>query len=266
MPRLRFAVALLVPDPVATEIDGLRRALGDPGLPNVVPHITLIPPVNIAEQKVDEALGVIRAAAYDTGPMQLRLGPPTTFAPVNPVVYLAVGGDDGAVHELRENLLRGPLARPPTYEFVPHVTLCEDCAPEHLAPALKTLRDFVIDVRIDRLHLLRDHEPGPRRWNPVADVVFERPLVVGAGGLPIEISVSQIADPQVREQFSDESRPDIQPGPFDVVAVARREGAVVAAARGQVDHGQVRFDEVVGDRALEQQLLRAATQSTAGPT
>ena len=42
VPRLRLAVALLVPEPAATEIDGLRRALGDPGLGNVVPHITLI--------------------------------------------------------------------------------------------------------------------------------------------------------------------------------------------------------------------------------
>ena len=219
--------------------------------------------MNIAEQDVNEVLGHVRAAAADVEPMQLRIGPPATFAPVTPVVYLSVGGDDRAVHELRADLLHGPLARPASYEFVPHVTVCEECAPERIEPSLHALGDFVVDVRIDRLHVLRDHEPGPRRWNPVADAAFEQPLVVGAGGLPIEISVSQIADPEVRERFSGPAGPTAE-GAAPVVVVARREGAVVAAARGQVDHGGVTFDEVVGERDIEQQLLRAATRSAAG--
>ena len=102
MPRVRFAIALLVPEPAATEIDGLRRALGDGGLANVVPHITLIPPVNVAVDKVPEVLAAIRAAAAAATPLTLQLGPPETFSPASPVVYLAVSGPEaGALHALR---------------------------------------------------------------------------------------------------------------------------------------------------------------------
>ena len=62
VPRVRLAVALLVPEPAATEIDGLRRALGDPGLAKVVPHITLVTPVNIAVDRVPDVLADLRAA------------------------------------------------------------------------------------------------------------------------------------------------------------------------------------------------------------
>jgi len=135
--RVRFAVALLVPEPAATEIDGLRRALGDRGRANVVPHITLVPPVNIAVDRVPEVLADIRAAAAATPPIALQLGPPATFAPVSPVVYLAVGGPElGAVHALRVALLAGAMSRHAVHPFVPHVTITEDCPPDRTDAAL----------------------------------------------------------------------------------------------------------------------------------
>jgi hypothetical protein len=46
VPRVRLASALLVPEPFAREIDGLRRALDD-DIDRVPPHLTLVPPVNV---------------------------------------------------------------------------------------------------------------------------------------------------------------------------------------------------------------------------
>jgi 2'-5' RNA ligase len=263
--RVRFAIALLVPDPAATEIDGLRRALGDRGMTNVVPHITLIPPVNVREEEVPDVLAGIRDAAAAAEPMVLTLGPPATFEPVSPVVYLEVGGEVRAVHDLRDALHTGPLARPLVYDFVPHVTINEDCAPEHIAYSLRALAGYEVDVRIDRLHLLRDRAPGPRRWNAVADAAFEAPLVVGTGGLPMAITVSELADVEVASMFVEES-PAPPRAARPVVVVARCEQQVVAAARGFVDESGAQLIEVVGDRELERQLLRAATRSGDGPT
>ena len=223
MPRLRFAIALLVTEPAASEIDGLRRALGDPGLANVVPHITLIPPVNIAVERIPEVLAHIRAAAASTSPITLQLGPPATFSPVSPVVYLRVAGDeDGTIDTLRDALRAGDLARPAVYDFVPHVTITEECSPDRIEAAIEALQDYTVDVYFDRLHLLRDHADGPRRWNAVADAVFERPLLVGTGGLPMEITATSLADPEVAPLFGDDAV-DPPPGAAPIVVVARRE-------------------------------------------
>jgi hypothetical protein len=128
---------------------------------------------------------------------------------------------------------------------------------------LQALAHYEIEVSVDRLHLLRDRAPGPRRWNPVADAAFEQPLVVGRGGLPIEISVSQLADPEVALRFENEA-PDAPSGSDPIVVAARRDNELVAAARGWTLDGQPSFTDVVGDADVERQLLKAAMQSIAG--
>ena len=88
MARQRLGVVLLVPQPLATQIDGLRRALGDGALGRIAPHITLVPPVNVAERDLPKAFSVVRPAAAAWPPSPCALGPVATFAPVNPVAYL----------------------------------------------------------------------------------------------------------------------------------------------------------------------------------
>jgi 2'-5' RNA ligase len=262
VPRLRVAVALLLPEPAATEIDGLRRALGDRGLANVVPHITLIPPVNVAVDRVPDVLADIRATAMTTPPITLQVGPPETFSPVSPVVYLQVAGEQAAaVHALQDALRVGALARPALHAFVPHVTITEECLPDRIDAAIEALQDYTVGVRIDRVHLLRDHAPGPRRWNPVADMVFEPPLVVGTGGLPLEVSVAALADPEVAPLFGG-GAVQVPAGAEPIVVVARRGREILAAARGWTAAGEATFVDVVGDLEVERQLLRAAMRST----
>src|SRR3954469_23264641 len=121
MPRIRLASALLVPEPFVREIDGLRRALGE-NLERVAPHLTLVPPVNVRVDDLGSALAVLRKAAALVDPITVTLGPPVTFHPVNPVVYLEVGGDVDAVHRVRSAVFAAPLSRSMTHGFVPHVT------------------------------------------------------------------------------------------------------------------------------------------------
>src|SRR5215208_2754426 len=114
MARQRLGVVLLVPQPLATEIDGVRRALGDGARERIPAHITLVPPINVAERDLPRAFNVVRTAASTIAPLTLRLGPVTTFAPVNPVAYLEVGGEPqvlDALERLRASCLQGPLER-----------------------------------------------------------------------------------------------------------------------------------------------------------
>lgn len=128
---------------MSAEVDGLRRALGDPALDRVPPHLTLVPPVNVREDELAEALALVREAAASTRPLTLELGPVQSFLPVTPVVYLAVGGpSSGMVHRLQELVLAGPLHRDLHHPFVPHVTVADDLAEERIPAAMKALAGY----------------------------------------------------------------------------------------------------------------------------
>jgi len=227
MARQRLGVVLLVPQPLATEIDGVRRALGDGALGRIDPHITLVPPVNVNERDMSEALRVVREAASSAPPLTLDLGPVRTFAPVNPVVYLAVGGPADELASLREACLRGPLERQTQHDFVPHVTLSDELAPTRIEPALAALSDLRAITTMDRVHVL--HELPGRIWRPISDAPLgERATTVGRGSLALEISTSGRPDVEAAALLAvSQEAPGL---PFSLAA--RREGGVVGAAWG----------------------------------
>lgn len=229
MARQRLGVALLVPEPVATEMDGVRRALGDDTLGRIPAHITLIPPVNVNDADMSDALALLRETAAATRPLRLELGPPTTFHPVTPVIYLAVGGDLEALHDLRERVFHPPLSRPLSHSFVPHATLADEIDPTRIPPALAALASYRADVMIDRVHVLR--EGKGRMWRPIADAPFAPPRVIGRGGLPVEITETQLVDPLARLLLPGTAAPSSD-GPGAWALTARRDGCVVGVAHG----------------------------------
>jgi len=247
MPRLRLASALLVPEPFAREIDGLRRALGE-DLDRVAPHLTLVPPVNVRVDDLGAALATLRRAAASADPITVTLGPAVTFHPVNPVVYLEVGGDVDAVRRVRAAVFAPPLERSMSHDFVPHVTLVESTTPARIDAALVALADYRIEVTFDAAFLLQENE---RRWQPIADARFAQPLVIGRGGIETEITVSSLADSHAID-FAGAPRSEIED-----VAVARRDGTIVAVAHAVGGE----LHRVVGDADLERHLLRAVEAS-----
>jgi len=161
--RRRFAVALLVPPPVSIEIDGLRRALGDRQLGRIDPHITIIPPINLREDQIGDALAVVQAAARSAGPMTLTLGPVDTFAETSPVRFLAVEPWEPVV-ELHRACWTDVLDRPEKRPFHPHCTVDIDGGPtEGPDPALDLLAGFRAQVELDRVTVLENVDRG---WDP----------------------------------------------------------------------------------------------------
>ncbi|MFL6204989.1 MAG: GNAT family N-acetyltransferase [Acidimicrobiales bacterium] len=243
MARQRLGVVLLVPQPLATQIDGVRRALGDEARERIAPHITLVPPVNVAERDLPRAFTLVRTAASTIAPLALRIGPVATFAPVNPVAYLQVGGEPQvleALERLRAGCLDGPLERESQHEFVPHVTVANELSEGRLEVAARVLADFSAEVTIDHVHVLAEL-PG-RLWRTIADAPLgERPAVVGRGSLPLDISVSGQPDVEAAALLSfEESTVGL---PFAVTA--RRDGAVVAAAWGWSARGGLEVADLV---------------------
>jgi 2'-5' RNA ligase/GNAT superfamily N-acetyltransferase len=243
MPRVRLGVVLLVPPPVAAEIDGLRRAVGDGALGTVAPHVTLVPPVNVRDERLLDAVDVLRSAAAAHRPLTLRLGPVATFAPASPVLHLAVDdGDDGRrLAALRDAVFVEPLHRKVDWPFVPHVTLADEASPERLAAAMVALADYRAEITVDHVHLMQ--EQPDHAWAPIADAELGTAPVVrnrGSGALQLELTTTKERDPETRafedREWSAYDQSELGRGiewledPF--VIAARREGRVAGVARG----------------------------------
>jgi 2'-5' RNA ligase len=238
VPRHRLGVVLLVPPPVAAEIQGLRRALGDGTVETIPPHVTLVPPVNVVASSLPDALRVLRTAASGCRPFGLELGPATTFHPVTPVVYLAVGGDLDALSTLRKAVFQPPLARPLSHDFVPHATLADDMHPSRIPAAVTALADYHCELRVDRVHILEQQDTGDRPWLPIADARLAPPSVVGRGGLELELAVTDVLDPESRALLGP-AAPPLLPAPIHThdqgrwAATARQARVPIAAAHGK---------------------------------
>lgn len=231
-------MVLLVPDPVRREIDGLRRALGSSMLGLVPPHLTLVPPLNVREDDLDAGLAALRAVGERTLPFDLRLGPPTSFHPVTPTLYLAVGGDVDAVHRLRDDVFTRPFARELAHAFVPHVTLVEEVPVDRIAAATEMMRSYSVDVAIDRLHVLEETKlgDGRRAWEPIVDVPFRPRVVLSRGGLELEITTTELVAPDAAAAMAgvlagDPVDAEHRPG-WGLVVTGRREGQPVGLASG----------------------------------
>jgi len=190
--RARIGVVLPIPEPVAGHLDVLRRALGSSAVGRTVPHVTLVPPVNLPAGQLVEAQEVVAEAAAGCGPLALELGPVATFWPDSPVVHLSVDDSSGRVAVLHDRLRRGVLSRAEEWPFVPHVTLAEGLGPSDIGAAVTALRHWRATVTVTRL-LVLVQQPD-RRWVPLGDAPLGRPVVVGRGGLPFELAVGAVLD------------------------------------------------------------------------
>ncbi|MDQ6784345.1 MAG: GNAT family N-acetyltransferase [Actinomycetota bacterium] len=224
---------MVIDRPVADEIDGLRRAVGDGALERIAPHVTLVPPVNVAAAGLGDALGRLRAAAASCGEaLQLTIGPPASFLPANPVLILAVGGDVERLRRLRDALFVEPLARRLSWPWVPHVTLADEGEPARVEAAVALLEGYRATVEVDRVVLLEAARTAEGlRWRPFADAALTPRRVVGRGGLDLELTRGRVVDPQALEVVG----PDVGlPAPLadgsGLVVTGRRAGAVVGVA------------------------------------
>jgi len=200
--RERLAVALVLEGPTATEIDGMRRALGSSARARIAPHITLAPPVNVPADRLEDVLAQVRAVASSQGPIDVQLGPVATFWPATPVVYLAVSGAERALESIHRELsspegaLSPPRART-SRPFVPHVTLDHRVDPERIDHVLPALCSYEVAYRFERLSVLK-WDPS-QAWLEIADVGLCRPAVVGRGthgsASGIELAVVRQLDP-----------------------------------------------------------------------
>lgn len=275
--RTRLLVAVLLEGPVAHEVTGLRRALtGAEG--HLAPHVTLVPPVNVAEAARPEALALVREAAAEAAPLSLALGPPAFFDRPRAVLYLAVGGDVDGLEALRRKVARAPLDRPaarPPRPFVPHVTLARGGGPAEAAERAALLGAYRALFTCRSIQLLEERQAaGGRRWCTVSSEVLGGRAVRGRGGFEIDVQLADRLDPEVAAALEQEREADERaagpdgPGRRPFAFAARRHGALVGGATGVIDAGSCELDVLVvlaTERGLGagSRLLEAVTRLAA---
>lgn len=238
MPRHRLGAVLLLPQQIASEIDGLRRALGVSPIERVPPHITLVPPVNVRDEDVDDAIALVRRVASDqTTRLHVTIGPVTTFSPVTPVVYLGVNGPDvDVIRRMRDELDSGPLAQKLTHPFVPHVTLSDEATDAEIHGALSSLTHYVEPVALDGITVL-EQDDGDKMWRPIADAPFGAALATRTIGAE-RVGFAEHTHETLGAMAIGRYRP--------LVVEATIDGRTIGVARGRSAHGDVVWlDELV---------------------
>ncbi len=168
-----IGVSVAVPDPWGTRLQDYRVRLGDTAAATIPTHITLLPPIDVAPDRVPDIVDHLRRSAADGRPFTVRLSGTGTFRPVSPVVFVALAEGVQECTRLAAAVRRGPLAVETVFPYHPHVTVAHDVGPALLDRAAADLAGFEASFAVDHLSLyVHDDDTG---WSPVRD------LGLGAG-------------------------------------------------------------------------------------
>ncbi len=159
-----IGVAIAVPEPWRSQLQGFRERIGDPMAALIPPHITLLTPTEVSQ----EALGGIElhlaSAAGGVEPFLVSLRGTESFRTVSPVVYLPlVEGAEGC-EALESRVRSGPLAVDSAFPYHPHVTVAHHVSDPILDATAEGLAPFSADFTVDAITLyLHAYGAG---WQP----------------------------------------------------------------------------------------------------
>jgi len=137
-----LGVVVSIPEPWAQLLVEWRGKCGDPQANLVPPHVTLLPPTEVpVADRADISAHLSRVAA-ENPPFAMRLAGTDTFRPVSEVVFVAVARGVAECARIAGQVRTGPLARPLSFPYHPHVTVAHDVPTDMLDMASAGLADL----------------------------------------------------------------------------------------------------------------------------
>lgn len=176
MPRRDIGVAVSLPEPYTSELQGWRERLGDPNAAAIPPHVTLLPPTALQTEDLDEVETHLRAVAAVHAPFTMHLRGSGTFRPISPVVFVTLVQGIGECEQLERKVRSGPLAREVSFPYHPHVTVAHDLGEDVLDRAFDALASY--DARFQVWGFSLFEKGRDDVWRPQRDFPF------GGAGLP----------------------------------------------------------------------------------
>lgn len=160
-----YGVILTIPEPWGSQLHAARAGFGDPLAALVPPHITILPPTEIAEEDLAAFEDHLAAVCADNDPFEVALRGTGTFRPVSPVVFVQVSRGIGCCERLERAVRSGPVLRELEFNYHPHVTVAHHLDDATLDRAYAELADFGCTFTAGSLDL---YEQGADCvWQPV---------------------------------------------------------------------------------------------------
>ena len=169
-----IGVAIGLPEPYTSELQGWRERLGDPAASDIPPHVTLLPPTELHTDDLDEVEEHLRAVAERHAPFTMHLRGSGTFRPISPVVFVPLVQGIGECERLEAAVRSGPLAREVKFPYHPHVTVAHDLAEDRLDRAFLELASYDARFQVWGFSLFERGKDAV--WRPQRDFPFGEPL------------------------------------------------------------------------------------------
>jgi 2'-5' RNA ligase len=168
MPTIGISIA--VPEPWGSALQDFRVTNGDAEGALIPTHITLIPPIEIAQEAMAGVEAHLSQVAATSASYRVHLRGSGTFRPVSPVVFVNLVEGISRTEQLAHNCRQGPLALGLRYPYHPHVTVAHHLSDERLDRAFEDLSAFDCAFSAADFHLYV-HDPE-RGWKATRDFIL----------------------------------------------------------------------------------------------
>lgn len=170
MPRRDIGVAIGLPEPYTSELQEWRERLGDPNAGLIPPHVTLLPPTSLQQDALDEVEQHLLAVAEAGWSFAMQLRGSATFRPVSPVVFVPLVQGNSECELLEASVRSGPLLRPVSFPYHPHVTVAHEVPDPLLDTAFDELAGYDAKFPVWGFSLFEKARDGV--WTPQRDFPF----------------------------------------------------------------------------------------------
>jgi 2'-5' RNA ligase len=159
-----IGVSIAVPEPWGSELQQHRIAAGDALARHIPTHVTLLPPLQVADEELEGIVSHLGAVARTTRPFRVHLRGTGTFLPVSPVVFVGVVEGISQCEQLASDVRRGPLVVDQRFPYHPHVTVAHHLSEDLLWKAFVELQDYDAAFHVSEFWMyLHDEQSG---WRP----------------------------------------------------------------------------------------------------
>jgi 2'-5' RNA ligase len=168
-----IGVSLAVPEPWGSRLQEFRVANGDTQGTTIPTHITLVPPLEVEQERLGDVERHLERVAAACPTYGVHLRGSGTFRPVSPVVFVNLVEGISWTEHLAKDCRRGPLALDADFPFHPHVTVAHVSDDVVLDRAFEQLADFDCAFTVEVFHLYV-HDPD-HGWTATRDFALTGP-------------------------------------------------------------------------------------------